>query len=347
MFVDEARVCARLAHPNIVQVFDFGEHDGELYMAMEFVDGTTAARLVRAAASRGEEVPLEAALYIALSVLRGLDYAHNARDDEGKPLDLVHRDVSPGNVLIDRSGAVKLTDFGIARAAEIERRTDAGQLKGKLGYMSPEQVVGRELDARSDLFTVGIVLAELVMLRPLFSGPSEIDVLMRIRDADLGVLDRAGSRVPDDVRAVLFRALARDRALRYPTAAAFAEGIEEILRRRRLQVGPAKLAAWVERLGLVPSTEGDEPPSETSIRQTANLGAAAAAAVARERRLRCGRRCRPAASRHAAVANAAAPPPVAGARGASRGLAADLPGADARRAPRSVRSAIRGSSSSS
>jgi len=236
MFVDEARVCARLAHPNIVQVFDFGEHDGELYMAMEFVDGTTAARLVRAAAGRGEEVPLEAALYIALGVLRGLDYAHNARDDDGKPLDLVHRDVSPGNVLIDRSGAVKLTDFGIARAAEIERRTDAGQLKGKLGYMSPEQVVGRELDARSDLFTVGIALAELVMLRPLFSGPSEIDVLMRIRDADLGVLDRAGSRVPEDVRAVLFRALARDRALRYPSAAAFAEALEEILRRRRLQV---------------------------------------------------------------------------------------------------------------
>jgi serine/threonine protein kinase len=282
MFVDEARVCARLAHPNIVQVFDFGEHDGELYMAMEFVDGTTAARLVRAAASRNEEVPLEAALYIALSVLRGLDYAHNARDDEGKPLDLVHRDVSPGNVLIDRSGAVKLTDFGIARAAEIERRTDAGQLKGKLGYMSPEQVVGRELDARSDLFTVGIALAELVMLRPLFSGPSEIDVLMRIRDADLSVLDRAGSRVPDDVRTVLFRALARDRALRYPSAAAFAEGIEEILRRRRLQVGPAKLAAWVEKLGLVTSADGDEHEvqSETSIRQTANLGAAAAAATA-------------------------------------------------------------------
>ena len=277
MFVDEARVCARLAHPNIVQVFDFGEHDGELYMAMEYVDGTTAARLVRAAASRGEEVPLDAALYIALGVLRGLDYAHNARDDEGKPLDLVHRDVSPGNVLIDRSGAVKLTDFGIARAAEIERRTDAGQLKGKLGYMSPEQVVGRELDARSDLFTVGIVLAELVMLRPLFSGPSEIDVLMRIRDADLGVLDRSGSRVPDDVRAVLFRALARDRALRYPTALAFAEGIEEILRRRRLQVGPAKLAAWVEKLGLVQSADPDEPQSETSVRQTKNLGPTAPA----------------------------------------------------------------------
>lgn len=269
MFIDEARVCARLAHPNIVQVFDFGEHDGELYMAMEYVDGTTAARLVRAAAARGEDVPLEAALYIALSILRGLDYAHNARDDENKPLALVHRDVSPGNVLIDRSGAVKLTDFGIARAAEIERRTDAGQLKGKLGYMSPEQVVGQELDARSDLFTAAIVLAELVMLRPLFSGPSEIEVLIRIRDADLTVIDRAGSRVPDDVKTILLRAMARDRALRYPSAAAFAEALEEVLRRRRLQVGPGKLANWIERLGLAPSA--NEPESETGTRQTANL----------------------------------------------------------------------------
>jgi serine/threonine-protein kinase len=275
MFIDEARVCARLAHPNIVQVFDFGEHDGELYMAMEYVDGTTAARLVRAAAAKGEEVPLEAALYIALSVLRGLDYAHNSRDDDGRPLDLVHRDVSPGNVLIDRSGAVKLTDFGIARAAEIERRTDAGQLKGKLGYMSPEQVVGKELDARSDLFTTAIVLAELVMLRPLFSGPSEIDVLMRIRDADLTVIDRAGPRVPDDVKTILMRAMARDRAHRYPSAAAFAEALEEVLRRRRLQIGPGKIASWIDRLGLTASSrnEVEEPLRDTGTRKTADLTA--------------------------------------------------------------------------
>jgi eukaryotic-like serine/threonine-protein kinase len=277
MFIDEARVCARLAHPNIVQVFDFGEHDGELYMAMEYVDGTTAARLVRAAAARGEDVPLEAALYIALSILRGLDYAHNARDDDNRSLALVHRDVSPGNVLIDRSGAVKLTDFGIARAAEIERRTDAGQLKGKLGYMSPEQVVGKELDARSDLFTAAIVLAELVMLRPLFSGSSEIDVLMRIRDADLQVIDRAGSRVPDDLKAILIRAMARDRALRYPSATAFAEALEEVLRRRRLQVGPGKLANWIERLGLAPSAHDAVESDDTGTRQTANLAAPAPA----------------------------------------------------------------------
>src|SRR5260370_24182664 len=195
-------------------------------MAMEYVDGTTRASLIRAAASSGEDVPLDVSLHITLSILRALEYAHGARDDDGRPLSLVHRDVSPGNVLIDRSGAVKLTDFGIARAAEIERRTDAGQLKGKLGYMSPEQVIGRELDARSDIFTVGIVLAQLLILRPLFSGGQDLDVLLRIRDADVSAIDRAGPRVPDDVRAVLFRALSRYPALRWQSAGAVAEAIE-------------------------------------------------------------------------------------------------------------------------
>ena len=271
MFIDEARVCARLGHPNIVQVFDFGEQDGELYMAMEYVDGTTGARMIRGAASYGEDIPVDICLYIALSILRALDYAHGARDDGGKPLALVHRDVSPGNVLIDRSGAVKLTDFGIARAAEIERRTDAGQLKGKLGYMSPEQVVGRELDARSDIFTVGIVLAEMLILRPLFSGGKELDVLLRIRDADVSAIDRAGPRVPDDVRAVLFRALSRDPALRWQNAGVFAEAIEEILRRRRLQVGPSRLSAFIEKLGLVVAPDLDSQDVNTGVAAEALL----------------------------------------------------------------------------
>ena len=272
MFVDEARVCARLCHPNIVQVFDFGEEAGELYMAMELVDGTTGARLIRAAAARGEDIPLEVSLHVILSVLRGLEYAHSARDEKGRPLRLVHRDVSPGNVLIDRSGAVKLTDFGIARAAEFERRTSVGQLKGKLGYMSPEQVVGRELDGRSDLFVVGIVLAELVTVRPLFSGGRELDVLLRIRDADLSAIDRNAGRVPEDVREVLYRALAKDLTSRYATATAFAEALEDIVRRRRLTVGPSRVAAWIERLGLtarVGEAEEDEDTGDTGRRITA------------------------------------------------------------------------------
>jgi len=265
MFVDEARVTGRLQHPNIVSVFDFGEENGELYMAMEYVDGTTGARLIRAAAARSEDIPLDVSLHVALSVLRGLEYAHAAYGEDGKPLCLVHRDVSPGNVLIDRSGAVKLTDFGIARAAEFERRTDVGQLKGKLGYMSPEQVVGRELDARSDLFTLGIVLAEMVIVRPLFSGGRELDVLLRIRDADVSAIDRNAGRVPDDVRQVLFRALAKDPAQRFQTAAAFAQALEQLIRRRRLNVGPSRTAAYIEKLGLTTGHgSASELPDETA-----------------------------------------------------------------------------------
>jgi len=126
MFIDEARLCAQLTHPNLVQVFDFGEEAGELYMAMELVEGTTAGRAVRTANTRGEPVPTEVALHIALSVGRGLAHAHDACDEQGTPLGLVHRDVSPGNILISGSGAVKLGDFGIARASEFDRRTDQG-----------------------------------------------------------------------------------------------------------------------------------------------------------------------------------------------------------------------------
>ncbi|MEO8800681.1 MAG: serine/threonine-protein kinase, partial [Polyangiaceae bacterium] len=264
MFVDEARVCARLSHPNVVQVFDFGEHEGELFMAMEYVDGTTGARLIRAAANANIEIPLEVTLHVVLSVLRGLEYAHAARDDKNQPLGLVHRDVSPGNLLIDRSGAVKLTDFGIARASEFERRTDQGQLKGKLGYMSPEQVVGAELDPRSDLFTLGIVFAEMLTLRPLFSGGRELDVLLRIRDADLGALDRSGHVIDDDVKSVLYRVLAREREMRFPNATAFAEALEEVIRRRRLQVGPARLAAYLGKLGLCTTDDSDGSESRPS-----------------------------------------------------------------------------------
>ena len=253
MFVDEARLCAQLAHPNLVQVFDFGEDGGELYMAMELVEGTTAAKVVRTAAVRGETVPVEAALHIALSVGRGLEFAHQACDENGKPLGLVHRDVSPGNILISRSGAVKLGDFGIARAAEFDRRTQDGQLKGKLGYMSPEQATGKELDAKSDQFTVGIVISELLTGHPLFSG-SEMEVLMKIRDADLSVLDQKGQHIPQDVRVTLFRLLSRRPEDRYPTMTGFLSALEEIIRRRRLAVGPNVLVEWLVRAGLMQST---------------------------------------------------------------------------------------------
>jgi eukaryotic-like serine/threonine-protein kinase len=258
MFIDEARVCAQLSHPNLVQVFDFGEAGSELYMAMEYVDGTTCAKLVRRAAARYEMVPFEAALHIVLGVLRGLEYAHAAVDINGVPLGLVHRDVSPGNILIARSGAVKLGDFGIARADEFERRTEEGQLKGKLGYMSPEQVTGRIIDARSDLFTLTIVLAEILTARPLFGTGSELEVLMKIRDVDLGVFDRHSADFPEELRDIVRKGLSQDPSDRFQSATAYADAIEDFTRSKRLSVGAPRLVSWLEHTGLISANRSGE-----------------------------------------------------------------------------------------
>ena len=278
MFIDEARLCAQLSHPNIVQVFDFGEENGQLYMAMELVDGTNCARLVREVATRRETVPVGLTLYIGLSIARALEHAHEARDEQGKPLRLIHRDVSPGNVLISRSGAVKLGDFGIARAAFRERRTEQGEVKGKLGYMSPEQVLGRELDERTDQFSTAIIMAEMLIGRPLFDGGRDIDILLRIRDADLSKLAKHGAHIPEDVRAVLLRALSRRPEDRFPTTHAFVEAIENVMRRAGIAVRPASLAAYLDRLGLVKSIG----PSASSEAERARLGPALARTEPRE-----------------------------------------------------------------
>jgi len=218
MFCDEARICAALCHPNIVQVVDFGESQGELFMAMEFVDGVSLARLLRTVSARRERFPRGIALHIAHEVLRGLAFAHDAHDEQGRPLGIVHRDVSPGNVLIGRAGEIKLGDFGIVRSEFVDRRTYPGELKGKVGYMSPEQVMGTDVDPRSDLFTVGIILAEMLLARPLFSGQNEFEILTNIYEANLSVLDRHAEELPPPILQTLRKALARDPQLRFQNA---------------------------------------------------------------------------------------------------------------------------------
>src|SRR5678815_3117102 len=155
--------------PKIVQVLDFGEVRGQFFTALEYIDGFDGLGLLRVAAQKRVHVPRALAVFVVIEVLEALEYAHNARDMEGKPMQLVHRDISPSNIFISKRGDVKLGDFGIAHARERESKTQAGTLKGKYGYMSPEQVVGAPLDGRSDLFALGIVLAEMLMGRRLFT----------------------------------------------------------------------------------------------------------------------------------------------------------------------------------
>ncbi len=250
MFVEEARLAARLEHPNIVQVFDFGELHGELFLAMELVDGTNVNQLLRVASVRREAVPLEVALHIASQTAHALAYAHRATDEHGTALGIVHRDVSPANLLLNTSGHVKLSDFGIARVADHNHRTDDGHVRGKLGYMSPEQVLGKSLDGRSDVFTLSTVLAELLLGEPLFGTGKDLDILLRIRDVDLTVFHRAARRIPQDVQRLVALGLTREAEQR-PTSQAFADAVDEVLRRRAAAQCPEKLARLLARLELI------------------------------------------------------------------------------------------------
>lgn len=268
MFIDEARLAAGLQHPNIVQVFDFGDAAGDLYLAMELVEGSNVNQLLRELAARGETVPLEAALHLVSQAARALAYAHDARDEQGQALGLVHRDVSPANLLITHTGHLKLSDFGIARAAFTARNTEAGQLRGKLGYMSPEQVLGERLTDRSDIFTLSTVFAEMLLGETLFSRGNDVDVLVRIRDADLSVLHGTSRRIPHDVRELLNRGLSA-RPEERPSASAFAGSVEQILTRRGVAAhGPSLVARLLQRLELCHRAVADAQASEAGARPT-------------------------------------------------------------------------------
>jgi hypothetical protein len=254
MFIDEARLAAMLEHPNIVQVFDFGTMGEDLVLVMELVDGSNVSKLLRAAPV-DSPIPWDVALHVAYQTAQALDYAHHAVDDQGESLEFVHRDVSPANILLTRTGHVKLTDFGIATVRSRAPTTEDGQVRGKLGYMSPEQVLGKDLSGKSDVFTLSTVLAEMLIGEPLFQGESELNVLLQIRDADLRVLARCERRIPQDIRAVVLRGLQRDPRER-PTAGAFAEACAEVMRRRGMGHGPDRLGRLLAQLNLV---DGEAP----------------------------------------------------------------------------------------
>lgn len=208
MFIQEAKLAAELVHPNIVQVFDFGQvGNDEYYIAMEYVPGTNVGVVHRRALERGGTLPMHAALYVVAQAAKGLGYAHSRVDPGGRSLDLIHRDVSPQNILVSFEGDVKVADFGIAKAASASSRTSEGQVRGKLGYMSPEQAQSRRLDARSDLFSLGIVLYELLSGKRLFHGATPADTYARV--AGFRGLQREDlDAVAEECRGILAKTLA-------------------------------------------------------------------------------------------------------------------------------------------
>jgi|GEM_PF-6254053 len=248
MFVDEMRLAVRLTHPNIIAVYDFGLEGGSYYLAMEFVGGVDVHQLLKRGVMRGlDRLDNACVLYAVGQIARGLDYVHKLTDGRGTALNVVHRDVTPANILLSFNGDVKLADFGVARATQAARqtRTETGELKGKIRYMSPEQARGEKVDSRSDLFSLGTVLLEMLTLRPAFHGESEIQSLMQVQSGRPADWAERLPKIPEDVLPILEKAMSRDREDRYPDGAAFAEQLEVALRRRDPGFGPAKLGAYM------------------------------------------------------------------------------------------------------
>jgi serine/threonine-protein kinase len=231
MFLEEARLAARIHHPNVVPILEIGTSEQGYYIVMEYVEGDTLASLIARAVQRGERVPVRVAVRILVDVLGGLHAAHELADDDGKPLGIVHRDVSPHNILIGVDGSARLTDFGVARATSKLSTTRTGQLKGKLAYMAPEQARGaKDIDRRADIFAAGVVLWEALEGRRLFKGDGEADTLNKVLYEPIPPLEDIEGSVPAAIEVTLDQALDRERMRRYPTAAAFADALERAVR---------------------------------------------------------------------------------------------------------------------
>ena len=227
-FVDEAKLAALLQHENIVQIYDFGNLEGEYFIAMEFLFGKDLRSITRKAEERNMPMGFENTLYIASRICAGLDYSHNLRDLQGKPLNIIHRDVNPQNIFITYEGQVKLIDFGIAKAASHNTTTHEGLIKGKLAYMSPEQANGEVIDHRSDIFSSGIILYELLSNRRMFEGEA-LQIYPQVREARYEPPEKVISDVPVKFYDLLNRALAKDRQDRYQSGGDMLADIEECM----------------------------------------------------------------------------------------------------------------------
>ncbi|HYH98527.1 serine/threonine protein kinase, partial [Hyalangium sp.] len=263
MFLSEARLVAQINHPNVVQIFDFGDFDGSYYIAMEFIDGPNLRALMRRAVTVGESLPPALCAKIVASACEGLAHAHDLVDPQTQqPLGLVHRDVSPDNILIARNGTVKVVDFGIAKALGQKDLTKAGTVKGKLPYMPPEQMRGRPLDRRVDVFALGMVLYELLTFKRPFNARIEADIMEAILHKPMKRLKEHLPQAPEALERIVQRCLAKEREDRYPSCRQLRADLERFILSAGEPVGAEEVAALVER--LMPATHGPSPADPVS-----------------------------------------------------------------------------------
>ena len=302
MFFDEGRIAARLNHSNIVQIYDLGQIDNCFYIAMEFVNGCDLRTLCERGLKAGQFIPLPMAVQVIAAAATGLNYAHSRLDDHGDPLNIVHRDVSPQNVLISMGGDIKLCDFGIAKAEARLTQTQTGQFKGKFAYMSPEQVLGegKTIDHRSDLFSLGTLLYEITVCTRLFRGKNDYDTIRMVAEADVKPPTQVRQGFPPDLEHIILKSLSRRPEHRYQSAEQMQMALEEWLLDHRAKTSAVHIARYMQEIlpelverGNVVSTQQLQAPEELA--------------------------------RAAAQATAGAPPPIQQGARAEQGVASSAP----------------------
>jgi serine/threonine protein kinase len=265
MFLDEARLAAKLNHPSIVHVYDVAEDDGVKYIAMEHIHGETLTDIIRRGVAVGNYLPLEHSVHIVSQAAAGLAYAHGRFDAEGAPLRIVHRDVSPSNILVSYEGQTKIVDFGIARIQD-QIREESGMRPGKASYMSPEQVAGKGADYRSDIFSLGIILYEISLGQRLYRGPAE-EVMRRIAEDKIAPPTSVRRDYPPALELIVMRALEKRPADRYQSTEEMRNDLEEFLDEAGFRTGPRRLAAYLRQL-FAP----EAPVSDLGVAQSRQLG---------------------------------------------------------------------------
>ncbi len=248
MFLDEARLAARLDHPHIVRIYDLGELDHSYFMAMEYLPGEDLARVCHGAYRRQQKIPFEIAAWIVQAAADGLHYAHDMQSSEGVPIDLIHRDVNPSNIIVTYHGAVKVVDFGIAKAGSNTAHSHAGTLKGKLAYLAPEQVRGERLDRRADIFGLGIVLWELITGSRLFKRDNDAASMSAIANGDIPPPSKRRPDVPAELQAIALKALAVKPGERYQSAGEMSDALESFLSALTIRPTPKMVGQWLESL---------------------------------------------------------------------------------------------------
>ena len=246
-FIDEAKLAALLHHENIIQIYDFGSMDDQYFIAMEYLFGKDLRAITRTARKKDLELGMENIVYIVSRICAGLDYSHHLRDLQGKPLNIIHRDINPQNILITYEGQVKIIDFGIAKAASHNTQTKENLIKGKLAYMSPEQANGQKIDHRSDIFSTGIILYELLAARRMFTGET-MHVLSLVRGAQYDPPEEVIPDLPPKLNSILSRALAKDPDERYQSAGEMLADIEEFMFELALRPNARSFAGYIKEL---------------------------------------------------------------------------------------------------